>query len=1059
MKTKESAAGLLISAGNHNNKRRTLQNTCQCVGFHCFCLCTRQFQLTKMPEIMIRNVPVHFPFEPYDVQRAYMEKVIDCLQSGAHGMLESPTGTGKTLSLLCSTLAWLSLKKAQVQAMRMTKDESAFLDELKDSLSSAAGSAPPNQSTSWGGRLGPKIIYSSRTHSQLSQAVQELKRTNYAHVKMAIIGSRDQLCTHPDVSKEENTSVKISMCQALVKGRACYLHRNIERKKDDHAFTDAGVMDIEDLIKVSEKLKVCPYFMSRELKQSADIIFMPYNYLLDPRTRRQQDVDIANSIVILDEGHNVEKICEESASYSLTSTEVAMCITEITEVMKIFAENPVMDFGDPDSDKKKDFTENELIMMKEMLLNLEKVIDDIPLTQKDKTEAPFPGEYIFDLLGKATITTETYPLYYSLVEQIVQYLNALRDSTDGPFQRTGASLEKLANFFRTVFYFERKTYEEHVGSVRECYKVFVTLEKPKPTFRKNSWLSATNNDTKPGGKVVNFWCFNPGYGMKGLLNLGVHSIIVTSGTLSPLPPLISELGIPINITLENKHVITKEQVFVSVIRSGPDNEPLISTFKNRGNDAYLTSLGRTIANFARIIPEGLLVFFPSYTVLNQCKEHWEQSGIWNQIFSQKEIFVEPQGKRQLKEVMDNYYSRIYQPGSKGACFLAVCRGKVSEGLDFADQNGRAVILTGLPYPPFYDPRVVMKREYLDKNKKKVTGHNWYQLEATRAVNQAVGRVIRHRNDYGAVLFCDSRFADPQVKQQMSAWLRPYIQTPNQFGAVTRGLCQFFKNARETLPQPAKKEMSVAWDEVSNEPVVRKAVSAAFDTTATWKAKPNKSVGNFNWYSQDRTPSKNLPSSSVSSASPSTISSPYTQSTKVSKQPKNTIKSMFGALDQSVEVIDFNSVEAVPDTPVTSSSADKTLLDCTNQTLSPIRNESAPPEPKRRKLRVMGVPLNFEQSTSSSASASESSEGNDRKIQMMAYLKHVKSKLTAAQMQEFNLAVRSYSRSSDYQQLIEILDRLFSDSSLFTCLKGFDTYIKSAHKSAFADFCQKKLNSQ
>lgn len=45
--------------------------------------------------------------------------------------------------------------------------------------------------------------------------------------------------------------------------------------------------------------------------------------------------------------------------------------------------------------------------------------------------------------------------------------------------------------------------------------------------------------------------------------------------------------------------------------------------------------------------------------------------------------------------------------------------QVSEGLDFADQNGRAVILTGLPYPPFFDPRVSMKREYLDRNKKKV----------------------------------------------------------------------------------------------------------------------------------------------------------------------------------------------------------------------------------------------------------------------------------------------------------------------------------------------------
>lgn len=225
-----------------------------------------------------------------------------------------------------------------------------------------------------------------------------------------------------------------------------------------------------------------------------------------------------------------------------------------------------MDFcGDSDSDKKRDFTENELMLLKEMLLSLEKVIDEIQLNEK--SEASFPGEYIFELLGKASISSETYSLYSTVLEQIVQYMNTLRSSQSaGPFQRTGGSLDKLANFFKTVFHFEKMSYDDHVGSVRECYKVFVTLEKPKSTFKKNSWLSSAQTDNnKPGGKTVNFWCFNPGHGMKGLLNLGVHSIIVTSGTLSPLAPLISELGIPINITLENKHVITKDQVRVHLM--------------------------------------------------------------------------------------------------------------------------------------------------------------------------------------------------------------------------------------------------------------------------------------------------------------------------------------------------------------------------------------------------------------------------------------------------------------------------------------------------------------
>lgn len=48
--------------------------------------------------------------------------------------------------------------------------------------------------------------------------------------------------------------------------------------------------------------------------------------------------------------------------------------------------------------------------------------------------------------------------------------------------------------------------------------------------------------------------------------------------------------------------------------------------------------------------------------------------------------------------------------------FAVCRGKISEGIDFADNNGRAVIVTGLPFPLFTDPRVVLKRQYLDESK-------------------------------------------------------------------------------------------------------------------------------------------------------------------------------------------------------------------------------------------------------------------------------------------------------------------------------------------------------
>lgn len=68
--------------------------------------------------------------------------------------------------------------------------------------------------------------------------------------------------------------------------------------------------------------------------------------------------------------------------------------------------------------------------------------------------------------------------------------------------------------------------------------------------------------------------------------------------------------------------------------------------------------------------------------------------------------------------MNDYYSRIRDPQYKGAIFMGVCRGKISEGLDFADSNGRAVMIIGLPYPPLKDPKIILKKNYLNECNKR-----------------------------------------------------------------------------------------------------------------------------------------------------------------------------------------------------------------------------------------------------------------------------------------------------------------------------------------------------
>lgn len=90
--------------------------------------------------------------------------------------------------------------------------------------------------------------------------------------------------------------------------------------------------------------------------------------------------------------------------------------------------------------------------------------------------------------------------------------------------------------------------------------------------------------------------------------------------------------------------------------------------------------------------------------------------------------------------------------------------------------------------------------------KLLSGQAWYALDATRAVNQAIGRVIRHRNDYGAILLCDIRFQQSSQIQQLSKWIRDILGNQpksSAFGPVVKELRDFFKNADKTVSSVLK----------------------------------------------------------------------------------------------------------------------------------------------------------------------------------------------------------------------------------------------------------------
>lgn len=116
---------------------------------------------------------------------------------------------------------------------------------------------------------------------------------------------------------------------------------------------------------------------------------------------------------------------------------------------------------------------------------------------------------------------------------------------------------------------------ENPDVITTCYKVHIKEKdapKKKKSNRSSGWGAAPDASASTavgaGGRILSFWCFSPGVSVQEIEKHDTHSIIMTSGTLSPLPSFISELRAPFPITLENSHVIDPHQLWVGVIRNG-----------------------------------------------------------------------------------------------------------------------------------------------------------------------------------------------------------------------------------------------------------------------------------------------------------------------------------------------------------------------------------------------------------------------------------------------------------------------------------------------------------
>ncbi|KAM0551332.1 hypothetical protein ACHAPJ_008438 [Fusarium lateritium] len=259
--------------------------------------------------------------------------------------------------------------------------------------------------------------------------------------------------------------------------------------------------------------------------------------------------------------------------------------------------------------------------------------------------------------------------------------------------------------------------------------------------------------------------------------------------------LFPSLGSEKITTLSCGHVIPPENLCVWTLASSrPGAPPFEFSFQRRSDPEMITQLGLAILNLCSLVPDGVVIFFPSYGYLDEVVAVWQKTQgtaqpIWERLGTRKALFKESRGASS-DEVLQEYSDAILgdKSNGKGALLLSVVGGKMSEGINFSDRLGRCVIVIGLPYPNIASPDWKAKIEYIETTTQnnliaqgtakeeavgrgKQTARDFYENACMRAVNQSIGRAIRHRGDYAAIVLVDRRYGTERIRGKLPGWIR------------------------------------------------------------------------------------------------------------------------------------------------------------------------------------------------------------------------------------------------------------------------------------------------
>ncbi|KRY57093.1 TFIIH basal transcription factor complex helicase XPD subunit, partial [Trichinella britovi] len=737
--------------------------------------------------IDVDGLSVIFPYEfIYPEQYYYMLQLKRTLDARGHCLLEMPSGTGKTASLLSLVIAYVKSYPSQLE----------------------------------------KLIYCSRTIPEISKVVEELRHLCESYEKetgesLNIVGlamsARKNMCIHPEVSKLRLGKIVdghcLSLTSSFVRARrlddpsipCCNYFEEFMEEGVESALP-RGVYNLDDLKAYGRRMGWCPYFVARHALLRADVIVYSYHYLLDPKIAELISKDLSRrSVVVFDEAHNIDNVCIESLSVTLKKRTIERCQENLESLQKFVKETKERDVAHLDREYKRLV---EGLREAKHLRDTDKILAN-PVLPDDILEEAVPGSirnaehFIAFLRRFLNYVKHRMSSNSVMIENPAVFLSDVQIRTAIERKPLRFCSERLASLLRTLELSDTSNFAPLILLAN-----FATLVS---TYAKGFCLLFEPFDEKlptVPNPVMTFSCMDASIAIRPVFHR-FQSVLITSGTLSPLDMYPKILNFDPAVMASFSMTLARPCILPLIVAKGNDQITMTSKFEARDDTSVIRNYGTLLLELSRIVPDGIVCFFTSYMYMENTVAFWYKQGIIDRIMKNKLLFIETQDIIETSLALQNYIKAC--ENGRGAILLSVARGKVSEGVDFSDHLGRAVVMLGVPYV-YTESRIIRARlEYL-RDQFNIKENDFLTFDAMRQAAQCVGRALRNKTDYGLMIFADKafrmlndrtvlqRYSRSDKREKLPKWIQEQLSASNLDLSIEEAL-QISRRWLRTMAQP------------------------------------------------------------------------------------------------------------------------------------------------------------------------------------------------------------------------------------------------------------------